>query len=131
MFLTSSLLHLSRRRLPRRGLDAASSAFPAARGVAGEPDRNDQRRALEDRLDEERIAELLQAGDADRQHQHGDDGAPGVDPAGPDGGRAEQRADEGGQQELRPDRALRHLQPRGEDDAGEPDDQPAADEGCP
>ena len=46
------------------------------------------------------------------------------------GGRAEQRADEGGQQELRPDRALRDLQPRGEEHAGEADDQPAADEGA-
>ena len=62
------------------------------------------------------------------EHQHGDDRARGIDPARPHGGRPEQRADEGRQQELRPDRALRHLQARREDDAGEADEQPRADE---
>src|SRR3569833_387569 len=105
-----------------------ASGFPAAGGVTGETDRNDQRPTLKDRLDEERIAQLLQSGDADSAHQHCDDGAGSVDAARPYGRRPEQRPDKGWQQKLRPNRALRHLQTRREDDARETDQQAGTDE---
>src|SRR3569623_3759060 len=120
---------LTLRRFPVRSrgwIDA--SGFPAAGGVTGEADRDDQCPALEDGYDEERIAELLQAGDADGQDQHGNDGAGGVDAAGPYGGGAVLRADEGRQQEFRADRALRDLEARRQNDAGEAHEQAGADE---
>src|SRR5579872_3745603 len=113
---TSSLVELAcaflarRRPRRRRTRKMVSSLFAPARGVAGEADRDDQRGTLEDRLDEEGVAELLQPGDADGEHEDGNDRAPGVHPPGPDRGRAEERADESGEQEFRADRALRHLE---------------------
>ena len=81
---------------------------------AGKRDRDQQGHAVEHRLDPERATELLDAGDADRQDDHADDRAPDIDPSGLDRGRAEKRADQGGQQEIEADAGLADAQPRRE-----------------
>src|SRR5206468_6653040 len=79
-------------------------------GEARERDRDEQRDAVEERLDEERAAKLLDAGDADREDQHADDGAPHVHASRTDGGRPEERADERGQQVIEADVRLADLE---------------------
>ena len=70
---------------------------------------NEQRDAIEQRLDEKRAAELLNAGDSYGQDQDADDCAPHVDASRPDRGRAEKRADQRRQQVVQPDVRLPDL----------------------
>src|SRR4051794_19403832 len=88
-------------------------------GVAGKADRDQERDAVEEWLDVELAAELLDTRDADGKDGDADDGAPHVHPPGLDGGRAEECPDQGGQQELEPDAGLSDAQASGEDDAGQ------------
>ena len=95
---------------PDCALRGARAGHAPALRVAGDSDRDEQCRAVEQRLDKERRAELLDAGDADRQDRHADDGAPDVDPAGLDRRRAEEGADQRGQQIFEADARLADAQ---------------------
>ena len=74
--------------------------------VTGDPDGDQKGRAVEQRLHPEAPAKLLDAGNTDGEDHDADDGAPDIDPSGFDGGRAEEGADEGRQQEFKTDRGL-------------------------
>src|SRR3984893_7757072 len=89
---------------------------------------NDQRSAVEQGFHEERAAELLDSGNADGEDQDAKDRAPDVDPARLDGSRAEECADEGGQQIVEPDIRLADPKLGGEHAAGKPGDQAGGDE---
>ena len=75
-----------------RGLDRG----PAALREAGKGDRNHQRGAVEQGLDEEGAAELLDTRDANGEDEHAAHRAPDVDPAWLDGGGAEEGAHHAG-----------------------------------
>ena len=116
---------------PRLISPSSLGRHPVAAASRGdrEPDRDDQHEAVEQRLDEERRAELVEAGDGDRQHGDRDQRAPYIGAARLDRGGAEQRAGEGGQQEFLADGALADAELRLQDEAGEGRDQTADDEG--
>ena len=87
-------------------VDLVFSGGAAPLGVAGDADGDEKSDAVEHRLDPERAAELLNAGDADRENGDADDRAPDIDAAGLDRGRAEEGADERGQQIFEADAGL-------------------------
>jgi hypothetical protein len=64
----------------------ASALATAARSIASEADRENEACALEDRLDVEAAAELLEAGNPDGQNQHGNNRAECVHAPRPNGG---------------------------------------------
>ena len=103
------------RRLPDHG----AGALPTTGGEAGQADGGQQGQAVEQRGDPERGALLLQAGQPDGEDGDGDQGADGVGPTGLDGRRAEQGADEGGQQVGAAGARVADLLLRGEQHAGE------------
>ena len=90
-----------------------------ALGVAGDADGDEQGDAVEHRLDPEGAAELLDAGDADREDGDADERAPDIDAAGLDRGRAEEGADQGRQQIFEADAGLADAQLGGEQHAGD------------
>src|ERR1700722_4089701 len=95
-------------------------ASPLCEG--GERNGDDQCRTVEERLDEERPAQLLDAGNADGQGQHAEYRAPDVDAARLDRGRAEKGADQRGQEIIEPDVRLADPQFGGEDATGKAGD---------
>ena len=112
----------------RRPVGLAAALRAPLRRLHREADGEDQHRAVEERLDEERRAELVQAGDGHRQHRDREHRAPDIDAARPDRGRAEQRRGEGRQQILLADRALPDLELRLQHDAGEGGERAGGDE---
>ena len=111
------------------GCDPAHGAALAL-GVAGDADGDQQRHAVEQRLDAEGAAELLDAGDADREDGDADERAPDIDAAGLDRGRAEEGADQGRQQVFEADAGLADAQLRGEQHAGQRRQAARGDEGA-
>ena len=104
-------------------------ALPLLRRLHREPDRQDQHRAVEEGLDEERRAELVETRNRDRQHGDGEHRPPHIHAPRPHGGRAEQRRGEGRQQIFLPDRALANLELRLQHDACEGGKRSGGDEG--
>ena len=117
-----------RRRGGGGAVGLAAALRSPLRSLHGQTDRENQHRAVEQRLDEERRAQLIEPGDRHRENGHGEDRAPDVDPARTDRGRPEQRRGEGGQQIFLADRTLADLQLRLQDDAGERGERPGGDE---
>ena len=58
-----------------------ATALATLGGLHRETDRKNQHRAIEQWLDKERRAELIEAGDGHSQDRHGEHGSPHVDPA--------------------------------------------------
>src|SRR5690606_38949311 len=84
----------------------AAEAATLALSVPSEADCEQERHAVEQGLDVEDGAQLLNARDADRQDRDANDGAPHVDPARLDRGRTEKGPDQGWEQELETDARL-------------------------
>ncbi len=102
----------------QRAQDAGAAAAALLR-IAREADGDEQGDAVEQRLDEERAADLLNAGDADGEDGDADDRAPDVDAARLDRGRAEEGADQGRQQVFQADAGLADPQAGRQQQAGE------------
>src|SRR5579863_3684565 len=77
-----------------RGLREELRAHALALRVGGDADRDDQRGSVEERLDPEFAAELLDAGNSDREQDHADESSPYVETPGLDRRRSEKDADE-------------------------------------
>ena len=106
-----------------------SAPLAPLRRLNRESDRQDQHRAVEQRFDEERRAELVEARHRDGEHGDGEHRPPDVHPARPDRGRAEKRRGEGGQEIFLADRALADHELRLQHDPGEGRERSGGDEG--
>ena len=109
------LRHRNVRRFFRRRAPHGT-AGTSALGIARDPNRSDQRNAIEQRLDIKINAKLLKPRDPNRQDDNTNDRPPDIDAPGLDGRRPQKHAHQGRKQEVETDARLTDLQLRSEND---------------